>query len=103
LFSARTLALFDQLSPTSIADYLSGLLIGHEIYTAERALTAMGVDADGVTLVGEVALVRNYQRALTLLGWSSTAAPAFPSATGLWRIANAVGLLGLHVEPMSVA
>ena len=103
LFSARTLALFDQLPATSIADYLSGLLIGHEIYTAERALTAMNVEADGVTLIGEVALVRNYQRALTLLGWSSTAAPAFPSATGLWRIAASAGLLGLRVEPMSIA
>jgi 2-dehydro-3-deoxygalactonokinase len=94
LFSARTLPLFNKLTATGIADYLSGLLIGHEIYTAERALNALNLQYDGVKLVGEMTLVRNYQRALTLLGWSSTAAPAFPSATGLWRIADQAGLLG---------
>jgi 2-dehydro-3-deoxygalactonokinase len=103
LFSARTLVLFDQLPATGVAAYLSGLLIGHEIYTAEHALRAMQVEPDGVTLVGEAALVRNYQRALTLLGWSSTAAPAFPSATGLWRIADAAGLMATAVKSMSTA
>ncbi len=98
LFSARTLPLFNQLEATAIADYLSGLLIGHEIYTAERALNAMRHNYDGVTLIGETALVRNYQRALTLLGWSSTVAPAFPAASGLWRIADNAGLLGQPVE-----
>ena len=93
LFSARALPLFDKLPATGIADYLSGLLIGHEIYSCERALTAMGSSYDGVTLVGEVGLVRKYQRALTLLGWSSTAAPAFPAATGIFRIAGQAGLL----------
>jgi len=98
LFSARTLPLFDKLAPGGIADYLSGLLIGHEIYTAERALNAMRQHYDGVTLVGDMKLVRNYQRALTLLGWSSTSAPAFPAATGVWRIADKAGLLGLRLE-----
>lgn len=103
LFSARTLPLFNKLPATGIADYLSGLLIGHEIYTAERVLNAMRLNYDGVTLVGEMALVRNYQRALTLLGWSSTAAPAFPAASGLWRIADRAGLLGLRMETVSLA
>lgn len=102
IFSARTLPLFNQLPATGIADYLSGLLIGHEIYTAERALNALRIRYDGVTLVGELALVRNYQRALTLLGWSSTAAPAFPAATGMWRIADKAGLLGVPQETVSV-
>jgi 2-dehydro-3-deoxygalactonokinase len=103
LFSARTLALFDQLARTGIGDYLSGLLIGHEIYTAEKALAVIGVQPEAVTLIGDVGLMRNYQRALTLLGWSSRAAPAFPSATGLWRIAVHAGLLGMSVESLSVA
>ena len=103
LFSARTLPLFDLLPAAGIADYLSGLLIGHEIYTAERALNAMGQHYDGVTLVGESALVRNYQRALTLLGWSSSAAPAFPAASGIWRIADRAGLLGLRLEAATLA
>ena len=103
LFSARTLPLFDKLRPDAIADYLSGLLIGHEIYTAERALNALRSQYDGVKLVGDLSLVRNYQRALTLLGWSSTMAPAYPAAAGIWRIADRSGLLGLRVETMSSA
>jgi 2-dehydro-3-deoxygalactonokinase len=103
LFSARTLPLFNKLPATGIADYLSGLLIGHEIYTAERALNAMTLQYDGVTLVGEMALIRNYQRALTLLGWSSAAAPAFPAASGLWRIADTAGLLEVGLEAASLA
>jgi hypothetical protein len=47
--------------------------------------------------------MRNYQRALTLLGWSSRAAPGFPSATGIWRIAEQAGLLGIPVESMPAA
>jgi hypothetical protein len=45
-----------------------------------------------------MALVRKYQRALTLLGWSSTAAPAFPAAAGIWRIADKAGLLKVQQE-----
>lgn len=103
LFSARTLALVGELPATGIADYLSGLLIGHEIYSAEQTLARMNVRPDGVTLVGDVALMRNYQRALTLLGWSSRAAPGFPSATGIWRVAERAGLLGVPVESLSMA
>jgi len=103
LFSARTLALVGELPAAGIADYLSGLLIGHEIYSAGQTLARMNVTPDSVTLVGDVALLRNYQRALTLLGWSSRAAPGFPSATGIWRVAEGAGLLGMPVESMSVA
>src|SRR5262249_53235194 len=103
LFSARTLALFEKLPRAGIGDYLSGLLIGHEIYSAEQTLARMNVRPDAVTLVGDVALMRNYQRALTLLGWSSRAAPGFPSATGIWRIAERAGLLGVSVESLSIA
>ncbi len=103
LFSARTLALFDQLPATGIADYLSGLLIGHEIFTAERALTAKSDRDEGVVLIGESSLVRNYQRALTYVGWASGSAPGFPAASGLWRIAEKSGLLGLRLESMAPA
>ena len=98
LFSARTLPLFEKLKPESIADYLSGLLIGHEIYTAERALNALQLRHESVKLVGEMALIRNYQRALTLLGWSSSGTPAYPAAAGIWRIAARSGLLGVRVD-----
>ncbi|MEO8136008.1 MAG: 2-dehydro-3-deoxygalactonokinase [Betaproteobacteria bacterium] len=103
LFSARTLALFGKLPAPGIADYLSGLLIGHEIFTAEHALGAQTRRDDGAILVGESSLVRNYQRALTYVGWSSSAAPGFPAASGLWRVAEKAGLLGLRQEAMAPA
>ena len=102
LFSARTLPLFDKLKPESITDYLSGLLIGHEIYTAERALNALQMHHESVKLVGEMGLIRNYQRALTLLGWSSSGTPAYPAAAGIWRIAARSGLLGVRVDSTAI-
>lgn len=103
LFSARTLALFDKLAPEGVADYLSGVLIGHEIFTAERVLAARSSHDEGVVLIGESALARNYQRAFTFLGWSSSCAPGFPAASGLWRIAEKAGLLGLRLESVAPA
>jgi hypothetical protein len=47
-----------------------------------------------VTLVGEVALVRNYQRALTLLGLVDRRGAGLPGRHGLWRIADKAGLSG---------
>lgn len=60
LFGARTRVLMNELAPASEADYLSGMLIGHEI------------DAAGgrgpVLVVGTEALVERYERAFCLRG-----------------------------------
>jgi 2-dehydro-3-deoxygalactonokinase len=64
LFSVRTLALMDRLSPSQGVAYLSGLLIGEELRTQAHLLTGPPV------VVGNLALQKRYQRALALRGLS---------------------------------
>ena len=89
LFSARTLALFDQMSDTATSDYLSGLLIGQEV--AE----ALAMNAGGPVLtVGTPELAIRYGIALDRLGVSSRPAPRDVAAAGLHAVARAACLIG---------
>lgn len=90
LFSARTLALFDELPQQSVAAYLSGLLIGAEIAEA-RALVQ---DPEAmITIIGDPVLSRHYSSALAQCGQPARQAAEGAAARGLWRIAAANGLL----------
>lgn len=110
IFSTRTLGLVGALAPAAQADYLSGLLIGHEL-AGLRDLGAIdlgGADeprridaaAPGgvggrpapIQLVGNDRLCRRYQRALAASGCRSAIA-ANATERGLWRIARAAGLV----------
>ena len=64
LFSVRTLALMDRLSPAQGLAYLSGLLIGEELRAQSHLLTGPPV------VVANLALQKRYQRALALRGLS---------------------------------
>jgi 2-dehydro-3-deoxygalactonokinase len=89
LFSVRTLGLVGQLPPTALADYLSGLLIGHEI-------RAGLVDADeALLLVGEPALCRRYATALEQFDARQVRQLPNTAAAGLHRLAQRLpGVLG---------
>ena len=88
LFGARTLALFDELASNQTADYLSGLLIGHEV--AE----GLGFgEAAAVTIVGTADLALRYETALAHRGVPARRAPDDVAATGLHAIARAAGLI----------
>lgn len=91
IFSTRTLGLTGVLPATSQADYLSGVLIGHEIASLSRR-SGLGVDMP-VVLCGEPDLCRRYAMALVLYGFAPP--EVFPQATasGLWQIAAAAGLV----------
>lgn len=89
VFSTRTLGLVGALAPEAQADYLSGLLIGHEL-VGFGALGSLG--ASPVQLVGSDELCRRYQRALAAFGCRSTIA-ANATERGLWRIARSAGLV----------
>lgn len=91
LFSARTLGLFEQLPSESIAAYLSGLLIGHEI---DEALACLDHRPDDVTLIGESALTASYVTALEASGLNAVRAPSDAGARGQFLIARAAGLIG---------
>jgi len=91
LFSTRALMLDGALAPTSVPDYLSGLLIGEEFRTAL---------ADGLTrrdtplqLIGEAALCARYRRAAALFDIELPPAIADAAARGLWQLATQAGLV----------
>jgi 2-dehydro-3-deoxygalactonokinase len=96
IFSVRTFALTGKLTAAEQADYLSGLLIGHEI-------AAMSVsDADTaspareslpIILAGEPSLCRRYQRALAAKHYTKVTIVADATAHGLWQIAAQADLV----------
>jgi 2-dehydro-3-deoxygalactonokinase len=96
VFSVRAFALTGQLSAEEQADYLSGLLIGHEI----NAVSALHADTDPPTrelfpivLVGQSPLCMRYQRALELKRYSNINIVADATPRGLWQIAARAGLV----------
>lgn len=89
VFSARTLGLFGQLGETALPSYLSGLLIGSEIAGALH----LTPDVRGVTILGNAALTGRYVDALAIAGIATAAGAPDCAATGLWRIAQAGGLI----------
>jgi 2-dehydro-3-deoxygalactonokinase len=94
IFSTRTLGLTGVLPPTSQADYLSGLLIGHEVAALAGLLRARQA-RPRFLLCGEPDLCRRYTQALLLHGLPEPTLAEQATARGLWRLALAAGL----VEP----
>jgi 2-dehydro-3-deoxygalactonokinase len=86
LFAVRTLGLTGRLRAESLPDYLSGLLIGHEL--------AAGLHPGGppLLLVGDPALCRRYGRALQAFGVSPAAVHGNTAVAGLWQLARQANL-----------
>ncbi|MBP7066110.1 2-dehydro-3-deoxygalactonokinase [Ferrovibrio sp.] len=78
VFGVRARALFGEVSGMAAAEYLSGILIGHEL----RQLPS----GPQLILAGEGALVARYAEAAGLLGLNATLAPAHAAARGLYRL-----------------
>lgn len=79
LFGVRSLGLFGQLADTDAADYLSGLLIGHEVRSAMPQGAA-------VHLIGAAALCARYARAIELCGGRASIDEGEAAARGLAAI-----------------
>lgn len=78
VFGVRARALFAELSGAQAAEYLSGMLIGHEVRQLPHDKR--------IVLAGEAALTARYARAATLLGLSVVIAPEGAAARGLYRL-----------------
>ncbi|QOY71678.1 MULTISPECIES: 2-dehydro-3-deoxygalactonokinase [unclassified Pseudomonas] len=87
LFSARTLGLTAELAPNQQPDYLSGLLIGHEL-----AGLPDSAKTKPIILVGAAPLCARYQRALALCGFAHVSLAQEATERGLWQLAVAAGL-----------
>jgi 2-dehydro-3-deoxygalactonokinase len=89
LFGVRAKALFGELSGAGGGEYLSGLLIGHELRNA-----LAGVRAAPVFLLGAPGLVARYALALRALGAEPRALDAESAVNGMKLLARARGLAG---------
>jgi 2-dehydro-3-deoxygalactonokinase len=89
MFSTRTLGLVGELPAEAQADYLSGLLIGHEI----AGLADLGERLEPIVLIGGDDLCQRYRRALVAFDHPSPVIAAGATERGLWRVACAAGLV----------
>ncbi len=87
LFAVRTLGLFKQLSAEQLPDYLSGLLIGHELASELKG------DTPRVALIGDPALCARYAQALTHLGQPAPLLLDNTAPAGLWALAQTMNLI----------
>ena len=85
LFAVRTLGLTQRWPAATLADHLSGLLIGHELLAGLRDMP------EPLALVGEPALCLRYVRALRVLGVTPAGVHANTAAAGLWQLAVQAG------------
>jgi 2-dehydro-3-deoxygalactonokinase len=90
-FSARTLVMTGRLAPRQVDDYISGLLIGHELATVAASWLTAG--PAHVLLCGDPHLNNRYRRALERLGVDVTLAGSHSAPTGMWQVALATGLV----------
>lgn len=95
VFSARSLGLTGELGASAQADYLSGLLIGHELtaLAAVQRHRRNRVHLPTVVLVGNSQLCARYQRALDACGFARVILAEQATERGLWLLAVAAGLL----------
>jgi 2-dehydro-3-deoxygalactonokinase len=95
IFSTRTLGLTGQLKPEQQADYLSGLLIGHELRGLNEVLAREHADLAGKTLrlIGNDALCERYRHALARFGCNDAKTVAHATERGLHEIALQAGLI----------
>lgn len=93
IFSTRTLGLTGVLDGAGQREYLSGLLIGHEVAALKNLLLAQGGQLARVILIGDAALCERYTRALKAYGVEQIDVAAQATERGLWQLALAAGLL----------
>lgn len=95
IFSTRTLGLTGQLSREQQPDYLSGLLIGHELAGLEAVLMQQqnSVAGQSLRLIGNEALCERYRLALAQFGCTQAELVKHATERGLWRVASQAGLV----------
>jgi len=90
-FSARTMVLTGALAPSQVDDYISGLLIGHEL--AGVGASWLEGYSGSVLLCGSAPLNERYRRALARRGVAVELAAPRAAAAGMWHVAVSAGLV----------
>ncbi|GAB1576203.1 2-dehydro-3-deoxygalactonokinase [Bordetella petrii] len=92
IFSARALGLAGELAPAAQPDYLSGLLIGHEIAALAELLRHSG-GQPRIVLCGDAELCQRYDAALRHYGLDAPALARHATERGLYHLARDAGLV----------
>ncbi len=97
IFGSRARLLAGDLAPDEQADYLSGVLIGHELagLAAEDGGPggAARDEAPRPMLIGDAALCARFRHAASLFGWPPVDTIDGAAAAGLWVLAERAELL----------
>ncbi|HWW99206.1 2-dehydro-3-deoxygalactonokinase [Collimonas sp.] len=93
IFSTRTLGLTGALDGSGQREYLSGLLIGHEIAALHGMLQSQQRLPAQIMLVGEAGLCARYVQALRCYGFDHIEVTQQATERGLWQLALSAGLL----------
>jgi 2-dehydro-3-deoxygalactonokinase len=95
LFSARSLGLTGELNASAQPDYLSGLLIGHELsaLASVQQRRRNSAPLPSVILIGNAQLCDRYRRALAACGFARVTLAENATERGLWQLAVAAGLI----------
>ncbi|MDP5007608.1 MAG: 2-dehydro-3-deoxygalactonokinase [Glaciimonas sp.] len=93
IFSTRTLGLTGALDGAGQREYLSGLLIGHEIAALQAHFEEQIRELDPIILIGEEALCARYKTALEVYGMTDVEVVTQATECGLWTLAMQAGLL----------
>jgi 2-dehydro-3-deoxygalactonokinase len=96
IFAARSLGVTQRMPAAALADYLSGLLIGHELRAGLQWRAAAGLGTAPLALVGAPALCARYQVALYRFGQPADLVLDNTAPDGLLALARAAGLLPLE-------
>lgn len=86
LFTVRSMKLAGRLPSAALADYLSGLLIGHELVSATASLAREAGAAVPIVLIGEAALIERYLTAFAAFNLP-VGSRSNTAAAGLYRLA----------------
>lgn len=93
LFAVRSLGVTAQLPHAALAEYLSGLLIGHELLAGLAWRGAHGLQQQPLALVGAAPLCERYQLALGHFGQPAHLVLDNTAPAGLLALARAARLL----------
>lgn len=93
IFAARTLGLTRRLPQHLLKNYLSGLLIGHELVSGLAKSSANLKTQGPLLLIGEPSLCQRYAQAFATVGVPVTGILDNPAPRGLWEFAKALGLI----------
>ncbi len=106
IFSTRTLGLTGRLAPDAQGDYLSGLLIGHELNALDTMLAeerGVALASQPLLLIGDDRLCARYVDALHAFGSTHARVVAHATERGLWQIAARAGLVRADGVPACAA